>query len=138
MYLLDTNIISDTMKRVDNAGLLAFMAKTDPSLAFMSSVTLAEISFGIHLLPDGKRKIQLQEDLKQLAIDFSDRILDVDGDIAIRYGAFQAQQKKAGFTDNVFDSLIIATAQEHSLIVVTRNEKDFRDRGVKVLNPYSE
>ena len=134
MYLLDTNVISDAAKK-NNPPLNRFLKAQPSESLFISTVSLAEISFGINKLPTGKKKTRLLAEIIHIKDAFDGQILDVTAEIALKYGQLHAKQLSLGFNDDAFDSLIIATAIVHNLTVVTRNKKDFVDRGVKVFYP---
>ena len=137
MYLLDTNALFDSYKDIPNPGLATFLQSQPTSFFYVSSVTIAEVAYGVKLMPVGKRRTLLEKQLADLQQTFSESILPVTTEIALVYGELQASQVKAGFNDYPLDNLIIATALHHNLSVVTRNEKDFLNRGAKVINPYT-
>lgn len=96
----------------------------------MSVLTLAEIRFGVELLPPGKRRAQLQEWLEdELPEWFDGRVLFVDDSIAQRWGVLRAQAQIKGRPLSVIDGLLAATAQQHSLTIVSRNSR-------RALNPF--
>lgn len=136
MYLLDTNVLSDSLKLSQYPQLQTWLASQLATHLFISSISLAELSYGVSRLPEGKRKEDLYGDLSRIAQRFSNRILSVDAATALRYGAHHAAQVTQGLNDDPFDSFIIATALEHQLTVVTRNLNHFQDRGVSILSPY--
>jgi len=136
MYLLDTNVLSDSLRLRQYPKLANWLSKQNANELYISSISLAEISYGVHRLVDGKRKKELQADLLRLQQRFTNRIIPVDASIALIYGQHQAEQVNQGFNDHPFDSLLIATAKELKLTVVTRNLKHYKDRGIVVINPY--
>ena len=135
MYLLDTNVLSDSLKR-RYPELNAWLAEQNSEDLFIGSISLAEIAYGVHRLPNGKRKMNLLTDLTLLQARFSERTLNIDANIALAYGEHQADQVNKGRNDDPFDSFIIVTAKKHNLIVVTRNLKHYEAKGVGVVNPY--
>ena len=136
MFLLDTSVLSDGLKLNQFPDLQTWLAKQPASSLFISSISLAELAFGVSRLPDGKRKQDLVQDLNRISQRFSQNILPINVSIAMRYGSHHANQIAQGFNDHPFDSFIIATAIDHDLTVVTRNLKHYQNRGVRVLNPY--
>ena len=103
----------------------------------MSVLTLAEIRFGVELLPPGKRRAQLQEWLEdELPEWFDGRVLFVDDSIAQRWGVLRAQAQIKGRPLSVIDGLLAATAQQHSLTIVSRNVSDFIGAGLVVISPW--
>ena len=104
----------------------------------MSVLTLGEICNGIGLLPASARRANLQEWLDVVMRSwFAGRELPVTGAIAERWGFLAAGAKLRGRSVKVVDGLLAATAQEHDLTLVTRNEKDFAGLGVRILNPWN-
>ena len=136
MYLLDTNVLSDSLRLRQYPKLANWLSKQNANELYISSISLAEISYGVNRLTEGKRKKELQADLLRLQQRFANNILPVDANIALIYGKHQAEQVNQGFNDHPFDSLLIATAKEHKLAVVTRNLKHYKNRGIVVIKPY--
>ena len=136
MYLLDTNVLSELQKPQPHAGLSDFLKTIPASQLYISSVTLSELSYGIHRLPEGKKRRVLLQNLAEIRKVFKGRILLYSEDAAVQYGDLLAAQEKRGFNDDVFDTMLIAQALENGMSVITRNEKHFKDRGVSVINPF--
>ncbi len=89
------------------------------------------------MLADGKRRIQLEQWLKQdLEAWFSGRILPVDRQVAARWASLVAQGARAGGPLPTVDSLIAATALAYDLTMVTRNTRDFEGIGATTVNPW--
>lgn len=105
-------------------------------MLFVSALSVGEISQGVELLPNGRRRRTLTAWLGELRTVFSGRILPVDADIAIRWGRLSAKAKAKGRLLSVVDGLIAATAERTGYQIVTRNEKDFEVTGIAVLNPW--
>jgi len=103
----------------------------------VSVITLGEIQKGIELLAEGKRRVQLEQWLKQdLEAWFSGRILPVDRQVAGRWASLVAQGARAGRRLPTVDSLIAATALAYDLTIVTRNTRDFEGIGATIINPW--
>ncbi len=136
MFLLDTNIFSEMQKTTPNEGVVAFLEATPGSQLYLSSVTLAELTYGIQRLDEGRKRRGLLANLKKLQAAFAGRVLPFGEAAALHYGALPASQERRGFNDDAFDTMLIAQALVESMAVVTRNVKHFRDRGARVVNPY--
>ncbi|CAN5877444.1 type II toxin-antitoxin system VapC family toxin [soil metagenome] len=135
MYLLDTNVLSDGLKR-RYPDLEAWLESQNAEDLFISNISLAEIAYGVHRLPDGKRNSELLTDLHLVRRRFGGRTLAVGAEVALAYGEHQAAQVGKGRNDDPFASLLLVTAKTNDLIVATRNVSHYEDRGVGVVNPY--
>ena len=103
----------------------------------MSVITLAEIQKGIELLAEGKRRVQLEQWLRQdLEAWFSGRVIGVDRLVADRWASLVAQGARAGRPLPTVDSLVAATALAYDLTIVTRNTRDFEGIGLTLVNPW--
>ena len=134
-YLLDTNVISETIKSKPSKNLYEWLEKIPEENLFISVLTLGEIRRGVELLDNIKKKstliVWLEKDLRNR---FGDRILKIDNIITDRWGYLCAYSAK---TLPVIDSLIAATALTHNLKLVTRNIKDFSDiQDLELINPF--
>ena len=106
-------------------------------MLFRSVVTCGEIQKGIYQLPAGKRRLQLETWLlDDLLPTFQDRIIEIDEQLITAWAKMLAGFKPKGIVRPSFDSLIEATALHRNLILVTRNERNFRDSAVSVFNPW--
>ena len=134
-YLLDTNVLSETIKPLPAQSLVDWLSVQREADLWVSTVTLGEIERGLRLLPEGKRRKSLLAWLERLRARFENRILDID-DAVMRTWAkiFGAESYRQGIPD-AFDSLLSATAAHHGLTMVTRNEKDF-PANLAVINPW--
>ncbi len=135
-YLVDTNVLSELAKPQPDGEVLAWFAKHEPHL-YISSITIGEIRKGLELLPKGKRKTALQAWFKAVCERMEGRILSFNTSTAHVWGQLVANLEAKGFPIPTLDSQIAATAQRHNLIVVTRNVPDFKNTGLKTLNPFA-
>ena len=123
-WLLDTNTLSEILKPEPFAGLLEWH-ETHESVTAISAITIGEMNYGIELLPEGRRRRELEHAIKFLQEDYAGKILDFTGGVAVEWGRLRATAQKRGKKLSVLDSQIEATAIHFGLMVVTRNEKDF-------------
>jgi toxin FitB len=134
-YLLDTNVISETIRRKPNSAVIAWLDQVPGDAFFLSVLTLGEIRKGIELLRDKRRqeklRIWLEHDLTGW---FEDRILPVDSGVADRWGRLLVDIKQPV---PAIDSLLAATALHYDLRLVIRNTEDFEYPGLSVINPWS-
>jgi toxin FitB len=132
MYLIDTNVLSEARRGSREAR--TWLRSVDPTTIYLSVVTLGEIMKGIalKLRTDAHAAAALMAWLEQLRHDHSDRIFPVSDRIALEWGRLAAERPRG-----VADGLIAATAMVHTKIIVTRNDGDFSDTGIPVINPWS-
>ena len=138
-FLLDTNVISELMKRRSNRRVAEWVDATPEELLHLSVITIGEIRKGIDLLDDGDpRRAALQSWLdRDLRVRFAGRLLAFDDGVAERWGQVEALAKKQRLTLPTIDAQLAATALHHGLTFVTRNTADIRPTGVPVFNPWS-
>ena len=136
-YLLDTHVISELTKARPEAKVVSWFHATNEELLYLSVLTIGEIRKGIDSLPRSNKRALLESWLvNDLVLRFAGRILDVNLDIAERWGLISAQAKIAGTPLAVVDGLMAATALHHNLTLVTRNTKDVQVTGINTLNPW--
>lgn len=133
MFLVDTNVVSEASKTRPNPQVLAWSARSADA-TFISAITISEVTKGIHLLPLGSRRSHLAHWLVLLSSEeLNARILPIDTAVAAEWGRLQARLRR---TLPCADSLLAATARVYGLTVATRNERDFADFGVSIVNPW--
>lgn len=138
-FLLDTNIPSEFRNPRPHPRVVKWVDSVAQNSVFISVVTLGEIRKGCELLDTGKRRKELEQWLEvEVREWFAGRILPVTDAIAERWGRLEAQRQRLGLPLNTADGQIAATALEHDLTLVTRNEKDFSDLGVTLFNPWND
>lgn len=133
-YLADTNAVSEFKKKTPNQNVLDwFAAQTEESL-FLSVITIGEIEKGIAKILDPGGKAGYETWLNNLIVRFDQRILPISIKVARRWGELYGMLQRTGRVLPNWDSLIAATALEYDLTIVTRNQSDFAQTGVKILN----
>jgi len=136
-FLLDTNCISELVRRKPEARVLEWIEAADESLLYLSVLTLGEIRKGVAGLPQGKRRTHLETWLElDLQTRFAGRILPIDAPVADRWGLLAAEAKRKGSVLSAIEGLLAATALQHNLTIVSRNVSDFADTHAPVLNPW--
>lgn len=136
MILLDTNVISEAMKAEADPAVRGWLDQQAAETLYISSVTLAELLFGIGALPDGRRKIALAETLDGLLSLFGDRVLAFDAGAARHYAGIAVAARAAGKGFPTPDGYIAAIAATHGFSVATRDGTAFRAAGLRVINPW--
>ncbi len=136
-WLLDTNVISELRRPRPNARVREFIARQKLEDLFVSSVTLAEIRFGIESVSDLGRRAELSDWLEhRVRPMFGQRVLEVSEDVMFRWRLLVEEGRKAGHTFSQPDLIIAATALQHGLAVVTRDVADYQRARVTILNPW--
>ena len=136
MIVLDTNVVSEAMKPEPNPAVRGWLNDQAAETLFLSSVTLAELLFGIAALPEGRRKTLLKQALDGLTALFQDRVLPFDSTAARHYAdlALRAGTRGLGFPTP--DGYIAAIAASRGFIVATRDKAPFEAAGIAVINPW--
>ena len=138
-WLLDTNILSELRRPKPEPKVIAFVAAQPLDLLYVSSVTFAEIRFGIELDGDATRRAELNDWLAhKVRPMFEQRVLAVSEDIMFKWRLLVEDGRKAGHTFSQPDLIIAATALQHGLTIVSRDTRDYKRARAPVINPWSE
>jgi toxin FitB len=138
-WLLDTNILSELRRPKPEHKVLAFVAAQPLELLYISTVTLAEIRFGIELLPEAARRSKLNDWLAhKVRPMFEQRVLAITEDIMLKWRLMVEEGRKVGHTFSQPDLIIAATGQHHGLKIVSRDTADYVKAQVTVFNPWSD
>jgi len=138
MIVLDTNVLSEVMRIMPDVMVQNWMNQQHSETLYITSVTLAEILFGIAILPTGKRKNMLLGPLKGLLKIFEGRILSFDDTAARCYAELAIKAKSAGKGFPLPDGYIAAIAVAHHFMVASRDMAPFQAAGVNVVNPWED
>lgn len=136
MIVLDTNVVSEAMKPEPDAAVRAWLNEQAAETLYLSSVTLAELLFGIRALPAGKRKNMLDRALTELLDLFQDRVLPFDIDAARRYADLAVTARDGGRGFPTPDGYIAAIAAARGFIVASRDTAPYEAANVPVINPW--
>ena len=137
MILLDTNVVSEPQRRQPNARVLEWLDAQALETLYLSVITVAELRAGIALMPAGKRRDSLHENLeKRLLPMFANRVLSFDMACAKAYAELLAKSRAAGLAVETADALIAAIALANGFAVATRDTNPFEAAGVSVINPW--
>ena len=135
-FLLDTNVPSNITKPTPSDALLDWLADRADQDLFISSLTIAEIRRGVHAMPTGKRRRELEEwfaGSKSPQALFAGRVLSFDTKAGLAWAKLMADGKTLGRSRSALDTIIAAIATANDCVVVTDNEKDFE--GTDIINP---
>jgi predicted nucleic acid-binding protein len=139
MILLDTNVISEPLKLTGDVGVLTWIDSQIVETLYLSTISLAELRFGIASLPPGKRRDTLHTSLEQRILPlFVGRILSFDAAASEAYAVLRARARNQGKAIAPADGYIAATATANSLIVATRDTGPFEAVGLRVINPWNK
>lgn len=137
IYLLDTNVVSELIKKQPNPKVVQWVDDQDATRMYLSVITIGEIRKGIEKLPISERKASLQAWLSlQLLIRFEGRIVPITTNVMLRWGELTGQLETKGIVLSAIDSFIAAIALDGQFTLTTRNTEDFRDTGVSLFNPW--
>jgi predicted nucleic acid-binding protein len=137
MIVVDTNVISEVMRPQPSASVLNWLNSQDGNQLFITTVTLAEIGYGLRILPEGQRRWLLHNRFEQfIAQAFEERVLDFSVSAARAYAELMGHRKEIGRPMNLPDGQIASIALAHGFAVATRNIKDFEDCGLELINPF--
>jgi predicted nucleic acid-binding protein len=136
-WLLDTNVLSELRRPRPSRSVTEFVASQPLESLHVSSVTFAEIRFGIELVDDVARRAELSEWLvHRLRPMFEQRVLPVSEDVMLKWRLMVHEGRKAGHAFAQPDLIIAATAARHGLTVVTRDASEFEHARVPCLDPW--
>lgn len=137
MIILDTNVVSEAMKPEPNPSVRAWLNDQAVETLYLSSVTLAELLFGIAALPKGKRKEMLEQALNGLMSLFRDRVLPFDIEAARHYAELAVLAKDGGRGFPTPDGYIAAIATSRGFSVASRDTAPYDAARVPVINPWN-
>ena len=133
-FLLDTNVLCESIRPRPSAKVGAWIAAHNDSALFLSVLSVGEVCYGIERLTPGHKRTQLEEWLAATLASLSGRILPFDVRCARAWATLRVHYPNAGLVD----AEIAATALANDLCVVTRNAADFAFAGLSVVNPWED
>lgn len=137
MIILDTNVVSELMRPAPSDAVLRWISGQPTALLFTTTITQAEILFGLALLPEGRRRGDLVSAAERMfAEDFAGRVLPFDSAAAQAFAPIAAARRQKGRPTRAFDAQIAAIAHSRGADLATRNVADFQDCGPTVINPW--
>ncbi len=138
MILLDTNVVSELMRPCSDAAVVDWVGAQAGQNLYLSTISEAELLYGIAILPPGQRRTRLEEEVKRmLAEDFAGRILPFDRTAAQAYAVVAASRRAARHPIHHADCQIASIAFCMGAAVATRNVDDFAHCGIEVVNPWT-
>ncbi len=134
-YALDTNVVSEPTKDIQNPRVISFLREQTASLG-IPSVVVHELEYGIQLLPQGRRRNRLRAMVEGIVSSFSNRILPLERSGSEWAAIYRAQARRDGRLLRLSDALIAGIAKANDLSVVTRNVRDFDGLDIEIVNPW--
>ncbi len=135
MIFLDTNVISETLRKSPDAAVIAWLVQNDAALA-LPTVTIAEIAFGIKKIHPDQRAARLQQGLADWRHRFADRIFAFTEAAALAYGDIMSAAVREGRPMTAPDGMIAAIARINGGRLATRNMADFATSGLQLICPW--
>lgn len=137
MIVLDTNVVSEAFKPSPSRNVMTWLAAQEPLAVFLTTITQAEVLYGIELLPPGKRRLYLANAIEKLLMhEFEGRILPFDEEAARLFPKIVVGRDAGGRPITQFDAMIASIARSCGAAVATRNTNDFEHCGVRIINPW--
>ena len=138
MTILDTNVLSETMASAPSERVLAWISnRRRADTIFITTITLAEILYGIEILAPGKRRDKLSAQAEGMFTeDFAGHVLAFEEQAARAFSQIAADRRRQGKPIAEMDAQIAAIARVHGALLATRNTSDFEDCGVRLVNPW--
>ena len=135
MILLDTNVVSEGMRREPDPRIIAWLDRQPASGLFLSVITVDEISYGIEILPSGRRKERLARVFSDIVSGFAGRVLTFGQDAALASASFRAGRRRAGMPMSLADSQIAGVAKSNAFALATLNVDDFQGTDLEIRVP---
>ncbi len=138
MILLDTNIVFEMMKPMGDGNVRRWMDSYSELDFFIATPVIAELRFGLALLPQGRKKDVLTKACDAIEDEiFAGRILAFDQRAAHAFARLRARRKMRGKPRAVMDAMVASIASAHAMTLATRNVADFSDLDLAVINPFT-
>ncbi len=137
MIILDTNVISEGLRRRPDEAVKAWLDAQNPETLFLCTPVLAELHYGMELLPPGKRRNDVEAMIALVRDSFAERIFSFDLAAAREYGRLMAMRDREGRAAGTMDGLIASIASVHGAAVATRDIRGFDQMGIDLINPFS-
>lgn len=138
MIVLDTNVVSELMRAEPASAVLAWLQQNSNAGLYTTTVTVAEIRYGITRLPKGQRRESLHQAANEIFAAFPRQVLPFDLAAAGAYADVVAGRERLGHPIDGFDAQIAAICRTQAATLATRNTKDFADTGIGVVDPWQD
>lgn len=136
MIVVDTNVTSELMRPAPSPVVAAWVRGHSATELYTTSITLAEVYYGIERLPDSRRKDLLSVTAEEAFSAFTDHVLPFDAAAAVEYAGIVSHRERAGTPIDGFDAQIASICRTHNATLATRNVQDFENAGIVVIDPW--
>jgi hypothetical protein len=137
--ILDTNVLSELIRPRPDPAAVAWVRRQPTSSLYTTTITQAEMLYGVAVMPAGRRRDNLHSAVRDLFdVDLSGRVIAFDGDAAVVYAEIAAHRRSLGRPISQLDAQIASIARSRGSAVATRNTADFADCGLDIVNPWSD
>jgi predicted nucleic acid-binding protein len=137
VFVLDTNVLSAMMQLAPVPDVAAWMARQDEDHLFTTAISHAEIFSGLAIMPDGRRRRDLERTAREMFAEFDGRVLAFDADAATVYAELFAIHRQAGRPTSTLDLMIASIARSRDASIVTRDAGGFEGCGITLINPWA-
>ncbi|MEM9302750.1 MAG: type II toxin-antitoxin system VapC family toxin [Pseudomonadota bacterium] len=138
MLIFDTNVISELMRPAPDPTVLGWARSVPSTMSYTTTVSEAEIRYGLALLSDGARKRRLESEVDGIfAEDFEGRVLAFGREAAMHFGLLCAARQRSGRPLAIADAMIAGIASAYGSSIATRNVADFENLGIDVHDPWA-
>jgi predicted nucleic acid-binding protein len=138
VIVIDTNVASELMRPSPSPEVAAWVRARRATELYTTSITVAEIRYGIERLPDGRRKDLLRTTALDVFTAFAEQILPFDAAAAAEYAGIVSHRERVGAPIEGFDAQIASICRTHHASLATRNARDFADTEIDVINPWHD
>lgn len=135
MIVLDTNVLSEPLRRRPDAAVLAWLSTVSDTA--ITAISAGELLIGVRSLPSGRRRTDLERAITDILDRFRERVLPYDLAAAERYAEMRERRRNAGRPLSTEDGMIAAVCSSRSASLATRNTGDFADIGVELIDPWT-
>jgi predicted nucleic acid-binding protein len=135
VIFVDTNVVSETLRKSPDPAVIAWLVRYDAELA-LPTVTIAEIAFGIAKIQPDQRAMRIEKGLSDWRHRFADRIFGLTEEAALAYGEIMGAASAQGLGMSAPDGMTAAIARVHGGRLATRNLPDFRTTGLDLVSPW--
>ena len=138
MIVVDTNVASELMKRSPSPAVAGWVRACKATELYTTSITFAEILYGIERLPGGRRKDLLRTAAEKIFAAWPDQVLAFDAAAAVQYAEIVSRRERGGSPMDGFDAQIASICRARGASLATRNVRDFTETGVDVIDPWQD